>query len=273
MEASVILGSVERICEDSHTSTDRNKLTVRYRVVCRPRFLRRVAEEQPENRKKHFIKRSVSCEEIEMCRGNRARSPVMRAVSTYCSEVIETCKLIIHPCEAKELRRISPKRRARSRSSASRERSCSNEKRRSSSSQKKTPDLKYGSKKSSNTEKHSQERKTSIQKVISFPTNSLLHSAVVQGDIELAQRLLLRDPCAINKLSVEGTAPIHEAAINGDMECLQLLIKHGACLEARDKHKRSALEYAVLVGNFDCASLLLSYGADDQKVRDGVPIQ
>lgn len=94
----------------------------------------------------------------------------------------------------------------------------------------------------------------------------------MQGDIELAQRLLLKDPSAMNKLSLEGTAPIHEAAINGDMDCMQLLIKHGACLEVKDKHERTPLEYAVLVGNFDCAALLLSYGADDEKVRNGVPI-
>ena len=241
------------------------------RVARRPRYLSLITEEGTRESER-FIRRSASCDEIIMCRGNRSRSPVMRAVSTYCNEAIETYKMFMHPVEAKDARRISPKRRPRSRNSASRERSCSNENRRSTSSQRRISDAKHAGKRSSSTDKRCAQRKTSITRVVSFPTNSLLHSAVVQGDIELAQRLLLKDPSAINKLSLEGTAPIHEAAINGDIDCMQLLIKHGACLEVKDKYERSPLEYAVLVGNFDCAALLLSYGADDKKVRDGVPI-
>ena len=243
------------------------------RVIRRPRYLSLIADEGTKTRKSNrFIRRSASCDEITMCRGNRSRSPVLRAVSTYCHEAIETCKHIIHPSEVKDVRRVSPKRRSRSRNSASRERSCSNENRRSISSQKRTVDSKNASKKSCGTGKCSLDRKTSITRVVSFPTNSLLHSAVVEGDIELAQRLLLKDPSAMNKLSLEGTAPIHEAAINGDIDSMQLLIKYGACLDVKDKHERTPLEYAVLVGNFDCAALLLSCGVDDEKVRNGVPI-
>ena len=218
-----------------------------------------------------FIRRSTSCDELAMCPNNRSRSPVICAVSPCCKETVKTLAMIENSNELRDTRRISPKRRTRSRNSVSRERSCSNENRPSKPSQKRDV-TRNANKSSSVSDKRITGRKTSVTKLISFPTNSLLHSAVVEGDIELAQRLLLKDPSAINKLSLEGTAPIHEAAINGDVDCMRLLIKYGACLEVKDKHNRTALEYAVLVGNFDCAALLLNYGANDEKIRDGVPL-
>ena len=54
-------------------------------------------------------------------------------------------------------------------------------------------------------------------KTICFPTNSLLHYAVSEGDLELVDRLITDDASEIDRLSIEGTAPIHEAAFNGDL--------------------------------------------------------
>lgn len=223
-----------------------------------------------------FIRRSTSCDELAMCRSNRARSPVLRAISPFCKEAVTKYATTVgssRSSETRDSRKISPRRRARSRNSVPRERSYSNENRQvqKKPSQKKTDGSRCTCRECCSIEKRTPERKTSVKNVISFPTNSLLHSAVVEGDIELAQRLLLKDPSAINKLSLEGTAPIHEAAVNGDVECMQLLIKYGASLDVQDKHNRTPIEYAVLVGNFDCAALLLSYGASDEKIRDGVP--
>lgn len=107
--------------------------------------------------------------------------------------------------------------------------------------------------------------------MIYFPTNSLLHFAVSEGDLGLVERLLAVDSNDVDKLSIEGTAPVHEAAINGDSCCIELLLKYGASLETKDRHNRTAVEYAVLAGHFDCASLLLSSGASDEKIRHGVP--
>lgn len=223
-----------------------------------------------------FIRRSTSCDELAMCRSNRAVSPVIRAVSPFYKEAVNTYKTTSR-CQSHEFRdtrRKSAKRRTRSRNSVSRERSYSSENRQIQSKplQKRSSDVT----KNENIdgcigERRTAQKKMSIKNLISFPTNSLLHSAVVEGDIELAQRLLVNDPSAINKLSLEGTAPIHEAAINGDTDCMQLLIKYGANLEVKDKNYRTPVEYAVLVGNFDCAALLLSYGASDEKIRDGIP--
>eukprot|EP00794_Sanderia_malayensis_P016172 gene16172-17795_t len=107
--------------------------------------------------------------------------------------------------------------------------------------------------------------------MVNFPTNSLLHYAVSEGDIELVRRLISDDSNDIDKLSIEGTAPIHEASINGDLLCIELLLKYGASLETVDRCNRTAVEYAVLAGHFDCAALLLSFGASDEKIRNGMP--
>jgi ankyrin repeat protein len=58
--------------------------------------------------------------------------------------------------------------------------------------------------------------------------NTLLHSAVVSGDIEEVQRLLVAgaDPCIPNR---DGKTPLHAAAILGHGEIEQLLQKNVVC--------------------------------------------
>jgi ankyrin repeat protein len=58
--------------------------------------------------------------------------------------------------------------------------------------------------------------------------NTLLHSAVVSGDIEEVQRLLVAgaDPCIANR---DGKTPLHAAAILGHGEIEQLLQKNVVC--------------------------------------------
>ncbi len=192
------------------------------------------------------MRRSMSCDEIVLYR-NRAVSPV------WC----------------KELKNIRPKNGCQK------------------NTQKKTNKLQNETKKRSRYPKNSstsnkvderrplteENMKTGVlTKKLDFPTNSLLHYAVSEGDLELVERLISDGSNQIDKLSIDGTAPIHEAAINGDLSCIKLLLKYGASLETADRCNRTAVEYAVLAGHFDCAALLLSLGASDEKIRNGVPL-
>ena len=215
-----------------------------------------------------YMRRSLSCDELALCR-NRAKSPVVRAMSPLVKEK-RTLKLASSNqyCDGKDLKRRT-KRRTRSQRCSSMNTSKKNE----NLQNKKLfqCNMINSDSENCNLQRIECEKKKSITKLISFPTNSLLHSAVTEGDIELAQRLLLDDPTAVNKFGLEGTAPIHEAAINGDLNSMELLIKYGASLEIKDKYNRTPLEYTVLAGHFDCASLLLSFGASDESIRDGVP--
>lgn len=236
----------------------------------RPRNLSATRRCLNGRKNERFMRRSLSCDELSLCR-NRAKSPVVRAMSPLVKEK-RALKLANSNqyCDGKDLKRRT-KRRTKSQR-------CS-----SMNSWKKNENLNLQNTKhiqcsiinsdweNCNLQRLKCEKKKSVTKLISFPTNSLLHSAVTEGDIELAQRLLLDDPTAVNKLGLEGTAPIHEAAANGDLNSMELLIKYGASLEIKDKHSRTPLEYAVLAGHFDCASLLLSFGANDESIRDGVP--
>ena len=107
-------------------------------------------------------------------------------------------------------------------------------------------------------------------KTLSLPSNSLLHYAVIEGDLELVERLLKADVSIINNRSLEGTAPVHEASLNGDTECLELLLQYGANVELLDSQGHTPLEYAVYAGQFDCAQFLLNAGANVDTIRDGL---
>eukprot|EP00795_Rhopilema_esculentum_P010487 gene10487-19198_t len=246
-------------------------------------FLEENAARKPRNRSltkvgidtrrsQKLIRRSMSCDELAMCR-NRGRSPIVKTVSPLFVEKSpsKSCLQSNFHQGSEETRKRTVKRKTRSsrcRSNTSMAWSHSKE---NADRSPLTGLTRNESTVCYCVENLNSNRKTSIKNLISFPTNSLLHSAVVEGDVELVQRLLLDDPTSVNKLGLEGTAPIHEAAINGDLQCLELLIRYGADLEVKDKCKRTALEYAVFAGNFDCAALLLRFGANDEKIRDGVP--
>ena len=58
--------------------------------------------------------------------------------------------------------------------------------------------------------------------------NTLLHGAVISGDVEEVQRLLAvgADPCIANR---EGRTPLHAAVIFGHQELYSLLTQSRSC--------------------------------------------
>jgi len=61
-----------------------------------------------------------------------------------------------------------------------------------------------------------------------------------------------------------GETPLHVAARRWGVELIELLLRHGAELEARDAHGRSAYALAALAGNASVARRLLELGARDE---------
>jgi len=98
---------------------------------------------------------------------------------------------------------------------------------------------------------------------------SLLCYTVINRDEILLQKLLTQYQNKVNELSEEGLAPLHLASMDGNTEIMRILLQHGASLDLVDFNNRSALEYAVLSGQFDAAQFLIENGCDTSLIRDG----
>ena len=147
----------------------------------------------------------------------------------------------------------------------------------SSSRHKRSSSFDFNSKKSNNnttTTKHNKNTNnsnSSRRKMLSPLTPaSLLCYTVINRDEALLLKLLLQYASEINELSEDdGLSPLHLASMDGNTEIMRILLDHGALLNLGDFNNRSALEYAVLAGQFDAAQLLIENGCDTTLIRDG----
>uniref|UniRef100_A0A7M5XF15 Uncharacterized protein n=1 Tax=Clytia hemisphaerica TaxID=252671 RepID=A0A7M5XF15_9CNID len=98
---------------------------------------------------------------------------------------------------------------------------------------------------------------------------SLLCYTVINRDEILLQKLLSQYQNKVNELSEEGLTPLHLASMDGNTDIMRILFQHGASLDKVDFNNRSALEYAVLSGQFDAAQFLIENGCDTSLIRDG----
>jgi ankyrin repeat protein len=106
--------------------------------------------------------------------------------------------------------------------------------------------------------------------------STALHAAAVTPQLEAATLLLARgaDP---TRPGAGGLTPLHATAFNTQRggEMAALLIDHGADIDARNKHRATALLLAAQQGNVSVIRTLLERGADrNLRAIDGTtPVQ
>ena len=114
----------------------------------------------------------------------------------------------------------------------------------------------------------------SMKKIKSIPKklskSTILFDAVLDDDFALLRKLIITDEFDVDEVNLEGNTGLHFAAAAGHLECMQLLIDCGSRINAVDDYLRTPLEYAVIYGNFDCASKLIANGADTSLIKDGI---
>jgi quinoprotein dehydrogenase-associated probable ABC transporter substrate-binding protein len=91
--------------------------------------------------------------------------------------------------------------------------------------------------------------------------NQELSNAVLAVDTDRVKFLLSRG-ADINKLDLQGYAPLHTAARGGNTEMLALLLNRKADPNVRDGNGWTPLLHTVLRNRLDAMKLLLSHGAD-----------
>lgn len=94
-----------------------------------------------------------------------------------------------------------------------------------------------------------------------------LHYMTLQSIVFLdVIELLLRAGAPVDRAGDCETTALHSAArYCGDGECLNVLLAAGACVNAVDKFRWTALHYAASVGSEQCVQVLLSAGANINK--------
>ncbi|ELT99199.1 hypothetical protein CAPTEDRAFT_85711, partial [Capitella teleta] len=107
---------------------------------------------------------------------------------------------------------------------------------------------------------------------ISFPTDALFRSAILENDISEIHRLLVADG---NGISLDGCnhvglTPLHQAVLNNNIDSVKLLLQFNASVEIPDVHGFTPLHTASACGFIQVVSLLVIFGANPfQQTQDG----
>lgn len=92
-------------------------------------------------------------------------------------------------------------------------------------------------------------------------TNSMLHLAVAEGDVDAFTGCLNRG-VPIDLLCNRGLSPLHWSVVGEDMKMTRLLLDRGSPVDVRSMEGATPLMNAVQAGSADKATLLLDHAAD-----------
>ena len=101
---------------------------------------------------------------------------------------------------------------------------------------------------------------------------SVLCKAILNDDKDTVVGIISIIPDVIQQLNESGITPLHMTVLTGNLVVLKALLCNDIPVNIMDIHGKTALEYAVLTGQFDVAQLLIEYGADTSVVRNGIQL-
>ena len=104
-------------------------------------------------------------------------------------------------------------------------------------------------------------------------SESLLHFAVAEEDIELTLQILTTDETDVNFLRPPGISVLHQACILGNLELMRLLIENGADVHQKNFEGLTPLHLTVVHGNFDAAMYLINQGVDTVEIKNGFQLE
>ena len=107
------------------------------------------------------------------------------------------------------------------------------------------------------------------KRAVSLMPEILLHSAVLENNIEEILKLLRVDRIDVNRGTKLGLFSLHQAAFSGLEEVTEILVENGADLNVVTPEGLTPLETAVCAGNFECAEILIKNGAPVDRIKDG----
>lgn len=89
-----------------------------------------------------------------------------------------------------------------------------------------------------------------------------LHAAAIEGDVPIAQMLIVAGANMTAATALTGSTPLHLGAKNGQAAVVELLLKSGADPNRPDTLGTTPLMLAAASGNADAVTALLDAGAD-----------
>lgn len=98
----------------------------------------------------------------------------------------------------------------------------------------------------------------------------VMHNAVLREDTGTLGRVLVDENLQINAKSPAGFTALHQACILGSLSCTKMLLNSGADIFLKSIEGDTPLQLAVLSGHFEVAEYLISMGAKDSDISDGV---